>query len=209
MLKLAAFFFFFLKGWQGGGGGGVVWDSFFKGHWHITEKSSYRAPKKLPWACQDGVSLRQKLLPACHMHREMCDFSMYCVHRGHLIKAHRWIRGDTQLSGMQTPVLSFPAIWTCFLKRALGEDGHGCVCFPVLCVCLGTWCQFHDGTFVLLSVSHLLSLFWGLLTLAVEDGTCRESPVNMVCKGRRWLLGNAQMKTNALLSFYGPRLRFH
>lgn len=115
MLKLAAFL------GVGGWGWGIVWDSFFRGGWHITEKSSYRAPKKLPWACQDGVSLRQKLLPACHMHREMCDFSMYCVHRRHLIKAHRWIRGDTQLSGMQTPVLPFPAIWTWFIKRALGE----------------------------------------------------------------------------------------
>lgn len=67
---------------------GKLCESFFKSDRHITEKSSYRASKKSPWACQVGVSLRQKLLPACHTHREMCDSSMYCVHRGHLIKTY-------------------------------------------------------------------------------------------------------------------------
>lgn len=142
--------------------------------------------------------------------KEVCLWNVLCT-QGHLISACRWIRGDTLLSGMQNEVLSLPAIWTLFIKKGQGrKDGHGCICLAVLHMSLGHLMPIPRWHICLIkckptSLSLLGPSWWWLW----RTGTCRESPVNMVCKGRWWLPGNAQMKTNALLSFYGPRLCFH
>lgn len=46
--------------------------------------------------------------------------------------------------------------------KGLGRiGGHAAYASPSCLYAWDTGCQFHDGTFVLLSGSQLLSLFWG------------------------------------------------
>lgn len=96
-------------------------------------------------------------------------------------------------------------------KEGLGRrDGHGCICFTVLYKYVGHLMPIPRWHICLIKCKPTsLSLLRPSWCWLFKTGTCHESPVNMVCKGRWWLLGNSQMKTNALLSFYEPRLSFH
>jgi hypothetical protein len=138
-------------------------------------------------------------------------FSLFMMCAGalnHLMNAHvEFEVTDTHLSGMQTQVGSLKAIWALSVKCPVRGSSPAASASSSYMYTGATWCQPHHDTSILLSADQLPYPFWGPL-----DGGCGGQGTNLVitvCKGKCWLLGNAQMKTNALLSFYGPRPHFH